>query len=90
MVAVPLAVCVALQRPISCHATPGATFFGAPQVLLRPYYTRIEGPLILYDAEDGKLAPNERGQRRTSDGNITAPLDRPILGVARLADPNDK
>lgn len=33
------------------------------------------GPLILYDAEDGKLG---------------APLDRPILGVARLADPKDK
>jgi beta-fructofuranosidase len=34
------------------------------------------GPLILYDAEDGKL--------RAGSG------DRPILGVARLADPNDK
>lgn len=34
------------------------------------------GPLILYDAQDGKMA-----------GNLT---DRPILGVARLADPNDK
>ena len=31
------------------------------------------GPLILYDAQDGKM-----------EGNLT---DRPILGVARLADP---
>ena len=49
------------------------------------------GPLILYDAEDGKLntlAPNERELGPL--GNVLAPLDRPILGVARLADPNDK
>ena len=32
------------------------------------------GPLILYDAEDGKLGSG----------------DRPIIGVARLTDPNDK
>ena len=46
------------------------------------------GPLILYDAEDGKLntlnalAPNERELGPL--GNVLAPLDRPILGVARL------
>jgi len=38
------------------------------------------GSLILYDAQDGHVAHNDP----------TAPLDKPILGVARLADPNDK
>lgn len=41
------------------------------------------GPIILYDAQDGKLGP-------WSSRNLSAPLDSPILGVARLADPNDK
>ena len=41
------------------------------------------GPIILYDAQDGKLGS-------WSSRNLSAPLDRPILGVARLADPKDK
>jgi hypothetical protein len=42
------------------------------------------GPAILYDAQDGKLG--SRGGRRGRAGSG----DRPILGVARLADPDDK
>ena len=36
------------------------------------------GPLIIYDAQDGKL------------GTASGLGDSPILGVARLSDPNDK
>ena len=43
------------------------------------------GPTILYDAEDGKL-----GEFGEFGAGGRAPLDQPILGVARLADPNDK
>ena len=43
------------------------------------------GPLILYDAEDGKLGPVH-----DADGNPIGSGDRPILGVARLANPADK
>jgi len=44
------------------------------------------GPVILYDAQDGKLG------EFAAQGhlNVSAPFDKPILGVARLADPNDK
>jgi hypothetical protein len=42
------------------------------------------GPLILYDAEDGKLGVHD------ADGVPVGSGDRPILGVARLADPDDK
>jgi len=40
------------------------------------------GPLILYDAQDGRLGSS--GRSRAGSG------DNPILGVARLADPGDK
>ena len=39
------------------------------------------GPLILYDAQDGKRGPHSADPR--------APGDSPIVGVARLADPSD-
>lgn len=39
------------------------------------------GPVILYDAQDGKLG---------EFSNVSAPLDKPILGVARLTDPHDQ
>ena len=42
------------------------------------------GPLILYDAEDGK------GPVHNAAGVPVGSGDRPILGVARLADPADK
>eukprot|EP01047_Picozoa_sp_COSAG01_P051462 COSAG01_NODE_5314_length_4341_cov_8.060820_1_plen_418_part_00 len=42
------------------------------------------GPLILYDAEDGK------GRVHDEYGVPVGSGDRPILGVARLADANDK
>ena len=35
------------------------------------------GPVILYDAEDGKLG------EFADTYNVSAPLDQPILGVAR-------
>ena len=42
------------------------------------------GPAILYDAQDGKE------ERHGPNGEVFAPEDKPILGVARLADPSDK
>lgn len=43
----------------------------------------VGGPLMLYDAQDGKAGPHGVDPR--------GPMDRPILGVARLVDPaNDK
>lgn len=45
-----------------------------------------KGPVMIYDAQDGKLSHDEKYH---SD-NVSAPLDRPILGIARLIDPNDK
>jgi len=49
------------------------------------------GPLILYDAEDGKF-DGTLGPVSVHDGQGT-PIgsgDRPVLGVARLTDPADK
>jgi Glycosyl hydrolases family 32 N-terminal domain/PAN domain len=40
------------------------------------------GPVILYDAQDGKVGSHGQDPR--------TPADKAILGVARLADPNDK
>jgi hypothetical protein len=40
------------------------------------------GPLILYDAQDGKTGSHGTDPRM--------PSDSPIVGVARLADPSDK
>eukprot|EP01050_Picozoa_sp_SAG11_P018608 SAG11_NODE_2842_length_2915_cov_9.258523_4_plen_246_part_00 len=42
------------------------------------------GPAILYDAQDGKEP------RHGPNGEVFQPEDKPILGVARLADPQDK
>ena len=42
------------------------------------------GPVILYDAEDGKLGVHDAAGVPVGSG------DRPILGVARLANPADK
>jgi hypothetical protein len=44
------------------------------------------GPLILYDAEDGKLGEGFHDPNGVPVGSG----DRPVLGVARLADPEDK
>ena len=44
------------------------------------------GPLILYDAQDGHLSAQHDADGRSKVGSG----DRPVLGVARLADPNDK
>jgi hypothetical protein len=40
------------------------------------------GPIILYDAQDGKVGSHGQDPRNLSDS--------PIVGVARLADPSDK
>ena len=45
------------------------------------------GPVILYDAQDGKYLDDRQNGKYV---NASAPLDKPILGVARLADPDDK
>ena len=44
------------------------------------------GPLILYDAQDGHLSAQHGADGTSKVGSG----DRPVLGVARLADPNDK
>jgi len=45
-----------------------------------------KGPVMIYDAQDGRMTHDEKYH----SGNLTAPFDRPILGIARLDDPNDK
>ena len=44
------------------------------------------GPLILYDAQDGKRG----GASGVSSGSRAGSGDKPILGMARLSDPEDK
>ena len=48
------------------------------------------GPLILYDAEDGKLGGGGGPRHHDANGAPVGSGDYPILGVARLADPADK
>eukprot|EP01051_Picozoa_sp_SAG22_P007993 SAG22_NODE_585_length_8867_cov_11.509580_7_plen_637_part_00 len=45
------------------------------------------GPVMIYDAQDGKS--HERAYHRQA-GNLSMPFDKPILGIARPDDPNDK
>ena len=46
-----------------------------------------KGPVMLYDAQDGRMTSHDGAYEHGGD---RAPLDKPILGVARLDDPNDK
>jgi sucrose-6-phosphate hydrolase SacC (GH32 family) len=46
------------------------------------------GPLILYDAQDGKQDYESMSWREYTE-HVHAPRDKPILGVARLDDVND-
>ena len=43
------------------------------------------GPVMIYDAQDGR-----EHDLAYHSGNLSMPLDRPILGIARLDDPKDK
>ena len=46
------------------------------------------GPVMLYDAQDGRMSSHDPSHDQPSGDR--APFDKPILGVARLDDPNDK
>jgi hypothetical protein len=43
------------------------------------------GPVMIYDAQDGKSH-----ERAYHSGNLSMPFDKPILGIARPDDPKDK